>query len=259
MSGFDPSWLAQREPYDHAVRDVGLTRAFVEALGPKPRLIDLGCGTGSNLRYLAPYLPPTQSWLCIDHDPVLLERLEATKPEGIAVETRCLDLAAGLDDVPIEPGVGVTAAALLDLTSRSWLDHLAGCCRDVAVLMTLSVDGNMTWSPGHPLDGPIDAAFWRHQRTDKGFGPSLGADASRYLHERLEASGHKVSLGKSDWVFSAKDSAILVPLLEGIANAAIEAGADQPVGSWLDHRLKDVHEGRLTMTVGHDDLLALPG
>ncbi len=258
MSGFDPSWLALREPYDHAVRDVGLTLAFVEALGPSPHLVDLGCGTGSNLRYLAPHLPPTQSWLCIDHDPVLLEQLEATKPAGVAVETRCLDLAAGLDDVPIEPGVGVTAAALLDLTSRSWLDRLARYCPGTAVLMTLSVDGVMAWSPAHPLDRHVDAAFWRHQKTDKGFGPSLGADASRYFQERLDAFGHEVSLAKSDWVFSAEDSAILVPLLEGVAGAAIEAGADQSVGSWLDHRLRDVHEGRLTMKVGHDDLLALP-
>ncbi|MGI9511187.1 MAG: class I SAM-dependent methyltransferase [Geminicoccaceae bacterium] len=265
MSGFDPSWLALREPYDHAVRDVDLTEAFAVALGPSPRLIDLGCGTGSNLRFLAPYLPPTQSWLCIDHDPVLLEQLEATKPEGVAVETRCMDLAARLDELPIEPGVGVTAAALLDLTSQSWLDQITERCRDVPVLMTLSVDGRMTWEPAHSLDEPIDAAFWRHQKMDKGFGPSSGGDASRYLGERLGALGHEVRFAKSDWVFSAEDRAILAPLLQGIAGAAIEVvsarefGENLPIKSWLDHRLEDVRMGRLTMTVGHADLLGLPG
>lgn len=259
MSGFDPTWLSLREPYDHAVRDLDLAAAFVKALGPSPRLIDLGCGTGSNLRYLAPHLPAGQSWLCIDHDPVLLERLEATKPLGIHVETLCLDLAGALDDVPIEPGVGVTAAALLDLTSKAWLDRFAERCRHVPVLMTLSVDGEKSFMPSDPLDGSICEAFWRHQKTDKGFGPSLGPDAARYLKQCFQELGHQVQLAKSDWVFLAEDGAILSPLLEGIAGAVSECKPDLPVQNWLDRRLEEVREQRLTMTVSHEDLLALPG
>jgi trans-aconitate methyltransferase len=111
------------------VRDADLTRVFVDALGPTPELIDLGCGTGSNLRFLAPHLPPTQRWTCIDHDPALLACLAEARPTGIEVATRKLDLARDLDALPIRPGTGVTAAALLDLTSAAWLDRLIARCR----------------------------------------------------------------------------------------------------------------------------------
>lgn len=258
MSGFDPDWLALREPYDHAVRDRDLTTAFVKALGPSPRLIDLGCGSGSNLRYLAPHLPQAQRWICIDHDPALLTVLEANRPSGVTVRTACLDLAAGLADVPIEPGMGVTAAALLDLTSRVWLDRLVERCRLVPVLMTLSVDGEMAWAPADPMDGPICDAFWRHQGTDKGFGPALGSEASCYLADRFRRLGHDVRSAKSDWELGAPDHAILDALLQGIAAAAGEIEPALPIGTWLERRIAEAKAGHLTLRVGHDDLLALP-
>lgn len=258
MSGFDPTWLSLREPYDHAVRDADLTTAFVEVLGSSPGVIDLGCGTGSNLRYLAPRLPAGQHWTCIDYDPRLLEVLQVSKPDGVEVETVRLDLATKLDQVSIEPGIGVTSTALLDLTSQIWLDQLAERCRNNPVLMTLAVDSVLTWQPDDPLDGPVRGAFWRHQATDKGFGPAAGPDAVDYLARRFRELGHEVRIARSDWVFSAEDGAILDPLLRGIAGAALEIEPDLPIRAWLDRRLADVEERRLKMTVGHKDLLALP-
>lgn len=258
MSGFDPGWLALREPYDHAVRDPELTTAFAQALGAAPRLIDLGCGSGSNLRHLAPHLPKEQRWTCIDHDPRLLDVLQSLKPAGIEVDTVCLDLAKKLDDLPIEPGIGITSTALLDLTSATWLDQLAERCRDHPVLMTLAVDGVMTWQPEDPLDDAVSAAFWRHQATDKGFGPACGPDAACHLAGRFDDLGHDVRIAGSDWILAAGDGEILRPLLQGIVAAAMEIAPGLPLQSWLERRLADVRAGRLTMTVGHDDLLALP-
>ena len=257
MTGFDPTWLALREPYDHAVRDVDLTKAFARALGPSPRLIDLGSGTGSNLRYLAPQLPPGQSWLCIDHDPALLERLEATKPEGVQVETGCLDLAAHLDDVPIKPGAGVTAAALLDLASADWLERLAERCRGVPVLFTLSFDGRMTWTPEHPADQAIENAFRRHQQGDKGFGPALGPDAADHLAACFRRTGHDVRMARSDWVFGAADRPILERMVDGVAAAAGEIDPGIPLDRWREQRLGETEAGSLTLTIGHLDLLVV--
>jgi SAM-dependent methyltransferase len=258
MSGFDPAWLALREPYDHAVRDPGLTNAFVEALGPAPALLDLGCGAGSNLRYLAPRLSTDQRWICIDYDPALLAVLEEKKPNGVEVKTMCLDLAASLDAVPIEPGMGVTAAALLDLTSAAWLDRLAERCRDNPVLITLSFDGRMAWHPVDPGDQRLCSAFLRHQRGDKGFGPSLGADAATYLAGRFRAMGRDVRLAASDWAFGAADHPIQKAMLEGIASAAGEIDPDFAFESWTARRHGQIQESALCLTVGHLDLLALP-
>ncbi len=258
MSGFDPAWLTLREPYDHAVRDPGLTHAFAGALGPAPRLIDLGCGSGSNLRFLAPHLSTGQRWTCIDHDPRLLAVLAETRPAGIEVVTRRLDLAADLDDLPIDPGTGVTAAALLDLASAVWLDRLADRCRETPVLMTLSFDGRILWEPGDPHDEAINAAFCRHQHSDKGFGPALGPDAATYLAERFRTSGHDVRVAPSDWLFGAQDGPILEMMADGIAAAAGEIDPDLPLADWCARRKEEIRAGRLSLTVGHLDVLALP-
>lgn len=81
-TGFSASWLQQREPFDAAARDAAAPRLGLQtqlaALRPdraEPwRIIDLACGTGANLRWLAPRLGGQQQWLVVDHDPDLLSQ-----------------------------------------------------------------------------------------------------------------------------------------------------------------------------------------
>lgn len=250
MSGFEQAWLRLREPYDHAARSRALTDRFVEALGSTPRLLDLGTGAGSNLRYLAPRLPPAQRWLLVDHDPELLA--QARLGAESTVECQVMDLARELP----ERGVwdGITAAALLDLTSAAWLDRLARWSRGVPVLIVLSVDGRLAWQPEEPEDGAVRERFFAHQRTDKGFGPALGADAAGYLAERLKAEGQRVVLARSDWRLGPADAPLLAATLDGIL--AVQGSG---IERWAAARRRQLGEGRLQLSVGHVDLLALPG
>src|SRR5690606_33001654 len=136
-------------------------------------VVDLGCGTGSNLRALAPVLPERQSWRLVDHDERLLERaaealtawadragpgplglrLEKGSRTGDAARLRA-DLAQGLDAVLQPPPDLVTAAALLDLVSEEWMarlvDFVAGA--EIPLYAALSYDGAERWTPPHPLD-----------------------------------------------------------------------------------------------------------
>ena len=90
--------------------------------GDRPWVVhDLGSGTGSMLRWLAPLLPGPQRWVLHDRDPGLLDRAGAAVPvaaDGSPVEvtTRQGDLtrltAADLADADL-----VTASALLDMFS----------------------------------------------------------------------------------------------------------------------------------------------
>ena len=82
MTGFSADWLALREPADRRARNSGLLAALVARLAGRREVavIDLGCGTGSNLRACAPQLPARQEWRLVDLDPALLaaarERLD---------------------------------------------------------------------------------------------------------------------------------------------------------------------------------------
>jgi SAM-dependent methyltransferase len=264
VSRFPQDWLALREPYDYVARSALLADRFAQRLGPAPRLVDLGCGTGANLRYLAPRLAADQDWLCLDHDRVLLEEAEAAlgpwRQEtgwhgGVAFESR--DLAEELEALPID-GAGVTASALLDLTSAAWLDRLAVWCRRTPLLMALSFDGRLSWAPALAEDELVAARFVAHQRTDKGFGPALGPEAAAHLADRLETQGHRVATATSDWQLGAADRPLLTAVLDGVFAAAAAIDRDRKLTQWAAIRRGQLERGELGLIVGHVDLLALP-
>jgi SAM-dependent methyltransferase len=281
VSGFAGSWLSLREPYDHAARSVELAGRFAMAVGKAPHLLDLGCGTGSNLRYLAPRIAGPQRWLCVDYDPALLEVartalrdwsngqgwptcgegdcLTLARPGGeIRVGFTARDLACG--GFPDLEGVwGLSASALLDLTSAAWLDEFAARWRGTPLLMALSFDGRLLFQPAAPEDAEVCRRFIAHQRTDKGFGPALGPDAAAHLAGRLAAAGCAVRLEAADWQLGPDDGALLRATLTGILGAAREIAQEACLEHWARLRARQLAAGELRLTVGHLDLLALPG
>src|SRR3954447_4913987 len=113
MTGeFSESWLGLREPADAAARSKDLVGLLP---GPIRTIRDLGCGTGSLGRWLAPQLPGPQHWIMADRDPALLAYAGAHMPfPGVTVETALGDVTeltpADLTGVDL-----VTCSALLDL------------------------------------------------------------------------------------------------------------------------------------------------
>lgn len=281
MSDFPAGWLTTREPYDHTARSAELADRFAAALGARPHLFDLGCGTGSNLRYLAPRIAGPHHWHCVDHDPALLSAAQGAlsgwaRERGWAIERVGQDMVLGrpageivtsfaLGDLARDvfggdaEVAGLTGSALLDLTSAAWLDSLAGACRGRPLLMALSFDGRLAFEPPALEDEEVRRRFVAHQRSDKGFGPALGPGAAVYLAERLAARGCAVSLEPSDWQLGASEQALLRATLEGMIEAVREIASDECLRRWAAWRRAQVASGDLRLTVGHVDLLALPG
>ncbi|WP_425258716.1 class I SAM-dependent methyltransferase [Rubrivivax sp. RP6-9] len=293
-AGFSADWLRRREPFDARARDSAAPRlalaSRLAALRPPAgtpwRVMDLACGTGANLRWLAPRLGGAQQWLVVDHDAALLRRwprqlaaAQGRAPQRVAagqplrfaapgfdaqVLRRRLDLAQQLEALPWQAAHLVTASALLDLVSADWLQRLAAAAtaRRVALLLALSVDGRHQWTPRDPDDGAVGARFAAHQRRDKGFGPALGADAVPALQRLLQAAGYRVHLARSDWWLDSRiDGAALAlqrALVDGIAHAACEQ--DPPAAAALQgwRARRQALAPRSTLRVGHLDLLALP-
>ena len=83
MSGFSAQWLAMREVADARARNHDAVHALNRWLpgasmlnGASINICDLGCGTGSNLRWLAPHINARQCWRLFDNDPDLLAARE---------------------------------------------------------------------------------------------------------------------------------------------------------------------------------------
>jgi len=267
MSGFASDWLALREPYDHAARARDLLATLAGWAGERDRLaiVDLGSGTGSNLRGTSPHLPVAQAWTLIEYDPRLIEAGSpglAELPAGITARYRELDLARELEAaVPAGTDL-VTAAAFADLVSAAWLDHLVATvtARQSALYLVLSYDGGWRWRPGDIFDAEIKRLFDAHQATDKGFGAALGPAAAGALADRLAGSGGKIFTAASDWQLGYEDQAIQTALLEGYVAAALELAPEQTgeITDWAAQRRKHIAAGRSVHRVGHQDLLWLP-
>ena len=261
MSAFPVDWLTARERYDHAARSAGLADRFAAGLGPSPFLLDLGCGTGSNLRYLAPRIAGAHRWRCVDNDPALLRAAQPTL-RCWAGERGWAARLEGEDLVIARPAVrgvaSVTGSALLDLTSATWLDSLAVACRGRPLLMALSFDGRIGFEPAAREDEELCQQFRAHQRTDKGFGPALGPDAAAYLAKQLSASGCAVTMERADWRLGPSDRALLRATLDGMIEAVREIASNDCLQRWAARRREQLASVDLQLTVGHVDLLALP-
>ena len=180
-------WLALREPADAAARSAELVEILRPHL-PTERtwsIHDLGCGTGSMARWLAPQLSGPQRWVLHDRDAELLEHA-ATSPPPRSADGAAVTVETRLDDITrLGPGdlAGVsliTASALLDMFTDEELDRfVAGCAgAGCPVLVTLSVVGHVELAPAHPFDRQVMDAFNAHQRRRTAGGRLLGPDAA---------------------------------------------------------------------------------
>jgi SAM-dependent methyltransferase len=273
---FDPTWLDLREPVDHRSRSEDLAREVTRHLGHRASIsvLDLGCGTGSNLRATAPLLGTEQHWTLVDNDEHLLEAavarlcawaahaerngsllLLSKDGKRITVRFACVDLAHDLERV-VDIGADLyTASALFDIVSDDFIATLATeiARRRAAFFTVLTYNGLQRWTPKHEADDTLAAAFRAHQAHDKGFGAAAGPIAPALLSAAFDEAGYTVSEGDSGWRLSAGDEALIEALAAGFA-AAVHETRLVP-----DEKLRDwVAVGRTGAIVGHTDTLATP-
>ena len=280
MTGFSAQWLALREPADHRARDIGLQNQVVHDLDRLARvrpgalkLMDLGSGSGSNLRALAPHLPAIQHWTLVDYDPTLLsaarsalihwadqvvsdlDTLTLTKQgKHLSVDFRCEDLSSNIETVLTQPVDLVTAAAFFDLVAVDWLKRFCGLL-SAPLYTVLTYNGTEVWSPPEPTDAAMLKAFHVHQQTDKGFGSAAGPTAASAMEALLRARGFAVSCAPSPWKLNKNDRLLIDQLATGSAGAVRETGlvSPQDIDAWQRSRSLAT-----TCEIGHTDLYARP-
>jgi hypothetical protein len=179
------------------------------------------------------------------------------------LETREADLGT-LDDHRLFAGRHlVTASALLDLVSESWLRALAAHCRaeNALALFALTYNGRSSCMPLDPGDEEVRELMNQHQKRDKGLGGGAeGPDAAAVAERCFLREGYSVRREPSDWVLRPSDTDIQRLLIDGWAEAATEMNPDrsQAIARWHARRLGHLEAGRSRIVVGHDDLGAWP-
>lgn len=265
---YAPEWLRLREPADAAARARDLLDPLRIRLANLPGradglvVHDVGCGTGSMGRWLAPLLDGAQHWVLHDRDPYLLHFAAVAAPRTAAdgsrvtVETRRGDLARLTPDA-LAGAALVTASALLDVLTTEEVGTLAAACAAAGcpALLTLSVAGRVDLTPAHPLDAEITEAFNAHQRRTG----MLGPDAVDAAAEAFAGHGATVRAHPSPWRLGPDEAELTAQWLRGWVGAAVEQRPElrERADRYLDERLAACAAGELRVVVHHTDLLAL--
>ncbi|OIJ64795.1 trans-aconitate methyltransferase [Streptomyces mangrovisoli] len=265
---YAPEWLALREEADAFARAADLLDPLRIRLANLPGrahgtvIHDLGCGTGSMGRWLAPRLDGAQHWVLHDRDPYLLHFAAVASPRAAAdgsrvtVETRRGDVARLTPDALVGATL-VTASALLDVLTREEVEALAEACAGAScpALLTLSVAGRVELEPAHPLDTEIVEAFNAHQRRDG----LLGPDAVDVACEAFGERGATVIVHPSAWRLGPEQAELTAQWLRGWVGAAVEESPElaERAEAYLAERLAACAAGELRVVVHHNDLLAL--
>jgi hypothetical protein len=251
---FSETWLGLREPADAAAR----ARDLVALLpGPIRTIRDLGCGTGSLGRWLAPQLPGPQHWIMADRDPTLLAHAAANMPfAGVTVTTELSDVTA-LTAADLAGTDLVTCSALLDILTADEVEALVNAVAEARVpaLFTLSVAGEVTLDPPLPGDAGVRDAFNEHQRRVSDGRRLLGPDAPAVAAAAFEKAGATVVTRPSPWRLGPESAALDSEWLRGWVAAAADQRPDLGFDAYLEERLADLPRA----VVGHVDLLAIFG
>jgi hypothetical protein len=263
LSGFTVEWLDLREPADSAARASSVVECIRRVPGEPMRIIDLATGTGANFRYLAPRLGGRQDWLLVDHDVALLAVLLVRAASFLGrMRPMVLDLATSLDDLPFDRCELVTASALLDLVSESWLSRLVQRCAaaHATALFALTYNGWVEWSPSEPEDEWVRELLNQHQRGDKGFGAALGPAAAAMAANLFASCGYDIEQTPSDWHVGHTEPALQVAFVRDWVRAAAEIAPNhlRELEDWGRRRATHIDAGVSTLRVGHTDLVAWP-
>lgn len=290
---FDGDWLDLREPFDAAARNAELALQLSRALPARPRILDLGAGTGSLLRWLGHFIGRAQAWTLVDADAGLIERAFETiadraedagwavtwpdrrtllvhSPRGAwRVEGLVADLRDAPDNLPLHAVDAVVNTALCDLVSEAWVERMAAACaaHRLPFYAALNVTGRERFSPRHAADALVARGFARDQARDKGFGGiALGARAPAAIGAAFAAHGYDVLTAASDWSVRTRPLGPHVARFaeELVGGMAAAAGAHErrhrlALRDWARERADQAAEGRLAFRIGHADVLCLPG
>ncbi|MFK4834909.1 SAM-dependent methyltransferase [Microbacterium sp. ZW T2_14] len=281
-------WLALRAPADDAARSPELAHELgrMLAAAPGPVLLhDLGAGTGSMTRWLAPRLPGPQQWVLRDGDADIVEHLDLSAvadAEGRLIDAQVVveDLAALPSDA-FHDAAAVTASALLDVITRAEAAHVVAACVEAGTpaLFSLTVTGGVRVraaglhstglrSPARHPSGPdetieraVAAAFNDHQRRDADGRRMLGPDAVAVTAALFAEAGWHVRRAATPWRLRRGDRSLVAAWLEGWVDAAVEQRPEltEEAEAYRGRRRAQAEAAGLRVTVSHEDLLAWPG
>jgi hypothetical protein len=261
-------WLELREPEDARARSRDLALAAAGLLPEGPVTIhDLGSGTGSMMRWLAPLLAGPQTWVLHDWNAQLTAvAIAGARPRDrdgapVAIRSRVGDLQL-LDARDLTGASLVTASALLDVLTADEAHAIVDACLATGspALFSLSVTGDVDLEPWDARDIRFARAFNAHQRRDVGGRRLLGRFGAPIVHGLFARAGWEVRKALTAWRLDGGEPELLAEWFDGWVDAAQEHSPEliRECAGYRRSRRAQQQAGDLSAVVYHLDVLARP-
>ena len=260
MHKFDNNWLLQREKIDTQSKSKILINKINSyfKIYKEINIIDLGCGAGSNFRYLYSKIKNKQTWDMID---ISFESLNYFKKD-ISKNNKVTkvnfvkkNLIKNLHQIKFEKFNLATGSAFLDIMPKSWFKNFYKLNTKTNIIyFAINFDGNFIFYPTHKDDKLVLKLFNSDQKTDKGSGQkAVGSDCTKIINSLFKKT-HKTYIYNSDW--KVKNNKAFQNMFINFCENVISKNK-YDLSDWLIYRRKLINNNKSKFILKNKDFLAI--
>ena len=284
---FSLSWIKAREKYDLKHRSNLLKEQYKKDKSFFNKIIDLGSGNGSFLRYCHNKKIVFEEMLLIDYNSKLLrdfyastynylngtnynilkesptkyqlKKIDTIKTENIQLMNT--DILKSLDIINNYNLISLSAMSdILPILFIKKLLNKVG--KNKIIYFSICFDGSIKWDSSHKYDKYVLTMFNKHQEMNKISGYVVGSKSIKLIKEYSAKKKYSFQIKDSSWELKSYNentkyfqkmylNTIYKPLKKD------DITDKDMLSEWRKVKLKDIVSGKSKITVGHKDILIL--
>lgn len=282
---FTATWINLRESYDMLSRSDLLQNLYKNNKMNLKKVIDLGGGNGSFLRWchykniiyddfliidndealLKSFYPRTKSYLSmmslsLIKDNMMSYRIQnlKTNKDGF-ITLKKQDFYKSIDI--INDYNLVSFSAVSDLLSKKFIKCLFDKVnKGTNLYFSICFDGRVKWKNKNKHDKYIVSMFNQHQKQEKTTGVALGLNSINFIKNLSKKNDYKIYIADSSWSVDSQDNdsrifqkAYLNTIYKPLKK--FELTDKDILENWLKSKQNDIENKNSNLVVGHKDIL----
>ena len=283
---FTQKWMNAREEYDMCSRS-SILDYYLKENDNLEKIVDIGSGTGSFLRWLIINKYNFEKMLMIDQDEKLLNKVfKITRNLSIDKNLLLKKISSNLfhldssnqnilSEIRIMKGDisklfkyineynFISFSAIADILPKSFLDKLFSVQLDnKTILFSICYDGRVSWNIKNKYDKYIIKKFNENQQSVKNDNYTLGPASISYIKKKAKQKLYKVRIMDSPWKLNS-DNVINRDFHQQYINTIFKAlqkdkNTDALIlKEWIYDKSEKIKKGKLKTIVNHKDILLL--
>jgi len=282
---FTTTWINLRESYDMLSRSDLLQNLYKNNKMNLKKVIDLGGGNGSFLRWchykniiyddfliidndealLKSFYPRTKSYLSMMSLSLIKDNMMSYRIQNLKnnkdgfITLKKQDFYKSIDI--INDYNLVSFSAVSDLLSKKFIKCLFDKVnKGTNLYFSICFDGRVKWKNKNKHDKYIVSMFNQHQKQEKTTGVALGLNSINFIKNLSKKNDYKIYIADSSWSVDSQDNdsrifqkAYLNTIYKPLKK--FELTDKDILENWLKSKQNDIENKNSNLVVGHKDIL----